>query len=825
MRPKKIFLLSIDCLRADHLSCYGYKRNTSPHIDKFASGSILFRWAFSSCPYTVPSHASMLTGKYPSQNTFGFANGYPTKYESDKELMLQEVLSSIGYETAAFVSALPLRKETGLSTGFKVYDDTFTRGELNRPSGLTCSGIETNQKVFNWLDLNAEKKFFLFIHYFDVHGPYTNPQDYKEIFGFDPYYGEQINLDVKPDDNPFGGIPAYQVLKPIKDEKGKLLSYEKDKRYYIAEYDGGIRYCDDIIDNLFNRLKDIGIYKDSLIIVTADHGEALGENNIFFYHGLTVTPDQISVPFLLKPHRGWNIKHRTLTIPISTLDIAPTILSLCDFDYSNLSFQGYSLKTAIEGKDDEILWDRKIISENEWQIALINRDLVLEIRKKQPPSSTYYPFILGLSDSLDEKKFRCDTGYEYELTLPFDQYQRYRIVADIVSKYRTNTNRFKILEVGAGLEENIKKFLPNDEIYFMDKDYPEEYKQRDDYIACDITKSDLEGEYDIVISIDCYEHITPMDREIYVRRLLRLSRVATIIAAPFDTADVSESEIIANELYRQIHGKDHRWLREHIQNGLPSLSNTVRLIDKQGMNHTIIPNGYLPRWFDMISVSLIAEGKAEFAKFVRKMTEFYNQYFYCYDNMKPAYRQVIIVSKTLEIPDFQSILSNNRISENDFAIKCSLLNSYFERFKDLCNTNLTAPELLRDKDTQIAHLEGMVREKGDEVEELRAGQTEKEKEIRGLKDTLSQKDTYIYDLEYLFNKHEEERWGLKETISQKEASLNHIYNSHGWKALMFYYRTRDKVLSINTKRRLFAKILFKLITYPKGMFKKFDKKL
>jgi GT2 family glycosyltransferase/arylsulfatase A-like enzyme/glycosyltransferase involved in cell wall biosynthesis len=909
-KPKKIILIVIDSLRADHLGCYGYKRNTSPNLDRFAEDSVLFRYAFSPAPHTIPVHGSIFTSKYASNHSIGFNQTIQVEtgaLDTDEDITLAEILSSQGYKTAAFVSGIVLRRGTNLNAGFRLYDDNIGSDHHGRREGL-----RTNQSVFCWLEDQVQHDFFLFIHYFDVHGPYIPPHPYCTLFPKEEY-GQRLDLNADSDNNPtLGKIPLYQILNPTRDEKGNLISFETDARYYFSQYDASVRYCDDIINGLLNRLKDVGIYDDSLIMVTADHGEAMGENNVFFYHGLTVTPDQISVPFIIKPHKGWDVRPRTLTIPINTLDIAPTILSLCNYDYSDLSFQGHSLKTAIEGKDDKILSNRTIISENERQIASISPDLILEVRKKEPPTSKYYPFIPALSDSLDGVKFRCDTGYEYELTLPFDQYQRYRVVTDIVNKYRKHGNRFKIIEVGASLEENLKKFLPNDEVYFMDKDYPEEYKQRDHYIVGDITKTDLEEEYDIVISVDCYEHIPPMLREIYMRKLVGLSRVATIIAAPFEGTGVRESEIIANELYKQIHGKNHRWLQEHIQNGLPSLSKTIRLIDGRGMKHAIIPNGYLPRWFDMISAYFITEGKPEFRKFMREMTHFYNENIYRYDNMNPAYRQVIVINKALEMPDFQDIPSNAKASEKDFAIKSSLLRSYFERFRDLSNTNLAGTELLkeaiRDKDTHISnlqevvrekeseaeglkaglaekereigslneiinqrdfeiseltgvlsekdinianlegvigekdqnisHLEGAVREKEAEAERLKTGLAEKERKIGSLRETINQKATQISHLEDTVSEKDGEIGSLRETINQKsiqishlesvnwerEAMLNHIYNSHGWKALLIYYRLRNKILPVNTRRSLFAKILFKLITNPKGLFKNFSKK-
>ena len=163
-KPKKIIWITIDTLRADHLGCYGYKRNTSPIVDALSKESILFKWAFSTCSYTMPSHASMFTSRYPAEHSTGFSNGPPVK-PIDNDLFLAEVLSSQGYETAAFVSAMVLSRKrgVGIHSGFKTYNDTMTRSELNRPNEPIRSGKETNSEVFKWLEANHENDFFLFI--------------------------------------------------------------------------------------------------------------------------------------------------------------------------------------------------------------------------------------------------------------------------------------------------------------------------------------------------------------------------------------------------------------------------------------------------------------------------------------------------------------------------------------------------------------------------------------------------------------------------------------------------------------------------------------
>jgi arylsulfatase A-like enzyme/GT2 family glycosyltransferase/SAM-dependent methyltransferase len=397
-RPSKIILIVIDCLRADHLGCYGYPRETSPNIDLLARESIRFKWVFSACPYTVPSHASMLTGKYPSHHSFGFSNGWPITFRPDEENMLPEILSSHGYETAGFVSAMPLRKQVGISTGFKVYDDCFTKTEPNRPEQLLASGEQTNQKVIPWIADHKDKDFFLFIHYFDVHGPYVNPGGFKEVFKGDRYYGDKICLEARPDNNPVGGIPAYQVLNPIFGEEGHLLDYENSAGYYIGEYDAGIKYCDHHFGVLLKRLKEFDISNDTLLMMTSDHGEAMGENQVWFYHGLTLTPDQIHVPLIIKPHRGWNVRPQIIETQISHVDLFPTISELAGFDSSETIMDGKSLTTLIETGTDKELESRTVLSEIEGQIASIDGE-ILDLKKKAFDSEKRsYAFVEGISN-------------------------------------------------------------------------------------------------------------------------------------------------------------------------------------------------------------------------------------------------------------------------------------------------------------------------------------------------------------------------------------------------------------------------------------------
>jgi arylsulfatase len=382
-RPSKIILIVLDTLRTDHLGCYGYKRNTTPNIDHLTKDSILFNHAFSPSSYTMPSHASMFTGKLPSKHSTGFSNGHPV-LPLDNDLFLTEILSDLSYETVGFVSSIVLSKNNGggIKPGFKVYDDTMTGAELNRPEILIRMGKETNEAVFKWLAENFMKDFFLFINYFDIHGPYVNPEPYDSMFVGDGFCGKPNYLDkVVPDSYAVGGIPEYQVLRPSRDEKERLIDFEKDANYYIARYDGGIRYVDDCVGELIDKLKRLGIYDDTLIILTSDHGEALGENNVWFFHGLTVTPDQIHVPLMIKPHGNWQNIPFNVNNQVSLIDIMPTLLDLIGFDHKRIELEGLSLiKILMQGEDAEFE-KRELTAEIEGQIAYIDKDSI-KIRQR-----------------------------------------------------------------------------------------------------------------------------------------------------------------------------------------------------------------------------------------------------------------------------------------------------------------------------------------------------------------------------------------------------------------------------------------------------------
>lgn len=386
----------------------------------------------------------------------------------------------------------------------------------------------------------------------------------------------------------------------------------------------------------------------------------------------------------------------------------------------------------------------------------------------------------GLMEAKDEKVMSKETVET--LRHPFDKFQRYKVVADIINKFRKNKEIFKILDVGAGGEETLKKFLPHDNFIFLDKELLPEDRQKSNYILGDITEIDIVESYDFVVSIDTYEHIHPSLRERFINKTIHPSTIATIIAAPFDTPGVKESEVIVNEAYVLTYDTEYRWLHEHIKNGLPSLSYTLELIEESGLDYTVIPNGYLPRWIELISIYLLTEGMPEFSKIITGLNEFYNKNLYQYDSISPAYRQVIIIIKEGKNPDFSDIVTQDFNSE-DFKIKYELLQSFLRKIKELYNpyrynrvktleNNLQEKErqinefnhTVQRRNEQILILDGKITDISGHLVELNTAISEKDEQIGTLKGQITDISGHLKEKEHLITE-------LNTAAREKDAQL------------------------------------------------------
>jgi len=303
-----VLLVVVDTLRADRLGSYGYTADTTPALDAFAAGAVVFERALAASTLTAPSHASLMTSRFVAEHAIGTGNGTS---RLDGEGTLAAAFSAAGYETAGFVSNFVIRRNTGLDAGFDVYDDELPEIEPNRPMYRERKASETTARALDWLGARGERPLFLFVHYQDPHGPYAAPAPYDARFP-SLLREDEEPLDAMDRQKGPGGIPKYQVV----DAERRPSAY---KRRYAQE----VAYLDAELGRLLAAARARG--RPLIVAVTADHGESLGEAGFWFQHGHASTPDLGRIPLLLEapglpPGRRSDLVHH--------VDLLPTLLEL-----------------------------------------------------------------------------------------------------------------------------------------------------------------------------------------------------------------------------------------------------------------------------------------------------------------------------------------------------------------------------------------------------------------------------------------------------------------------------------------------------------------
>ena len=318
--PDNLVFLSLDTVRQDHLSTYGYSRETSPRIDALAERAVVFDNAFAQQTNTNPSHASMFTGLYPHVHGSTF-NGQRLAPE---RITLAQILRRAGFRTAGFVSGITMRRVTaGLDRGFERYNDAF-RGK--RRDGLVATRL-----AVRWLrERRPDERFFLFVHFYDAHGPYLPKPKYARLFT-SPEGGPRLE-----------SIPPYQQLR---DGAGDPLLALND---YVDRYDATIRYQDDLVASLLDELD----LSRTVVVILSDHGETLGERFRPLDHGARAFDEQLRIPLIL-----WapGLPQVRISEYVETVDLLPTFLELLGVPLpKGLPLQGRSLLPLVRGEVTEL---------------------------------------------------------------------------------------------------------------------------------------------------------------------------------------------------------------------------------------------------------------------------------------------------------------------------------------------------------------------------------------------------------------------------------------------------------------------------------------
>jgi len=330
-----IVLIVMDTVRADHLSAYGYGRNTTPHLAHFAKTATRYARAFAPSNMTLPSHASLFTGLYGSEHTAHYDLGWPVGRPLPAQaLTAAELLAARGYATASIVANGYLGEGFGLDQGFQHLDARppwmaygtasafYLRSRIaalassvielpRRTRRLARGGEEISDLAIAYLDRMTGKRrpFFLFLNYLDAHHPYIPPAPYDTMFpGHDA---------TQPADLEDRLIAAFTQGTP------RITS--RQRAHLISQYDGSIAFVDFEIARVFAALREHGAYDRTLIIVLSDHGECFGEHGVVT-HGLSNYDPETHVPLIVK--KPGQTAGDVVAAPVSLVDVWPLLSSM-----------------------------------------------------------------------------------------------------------------------------------------------------------------------------------------------------------------------------------------------------------------------------------------------------------------------------------------------------------------------------------------------------------------------------------------------------------------------------------------------------------------
>jgi arylsulfatase A-like enzyme len=348
---RNVVLISVDTLRADHMSLYGYERKTSPNLDRFFAERTVFQNAMSSSPCTRPSVLQFLTGQFE------------TRRDNPR---LAEVLKESGLATAAFTEQEAFgSQKAAYDRGF----ESFRNLSDERRGARAISDL-----AIDWLNGDqASKPYFLWLHYYAPHDPYNPPEQFRkfDIYETDHEDGDRdrtLKHDKRHDDSPTP-IPELKHLELGSSWKtfGNRFSSTEIENF-VALYDGEILYMDHEVGRVLAELERLEQLENSLVIFTSDHGEWLGENGVWD-HCMSLHQREIHVPLMVSAPGDGLIERVPDKRPISTLDIFPTVLDWLGIEFDATSLSGTSMLRLGESPAVMAFWKKqRILRQGDWKL-------------------------------------------------------------------------------------------------------------------------------------------------------------------------------------------------------------------------------------------------------------------------------------------------------------------------------------------------------------------------------------------------------------------------------------------------------------------------
>jgi len=340
MKKPNIILISIDTLRADHLSCSGYQRNTTPNIDALAKDGIRFTDASSTAVWTPPCHASILTGVYPN------AHGVLDQNKLNRNVpTIAELLRDNGYQTAGFVNNSQVGELVGLNRGHEHFTEVwkgYAKSEIvahllhksKKAFGYADHGAaKTNNYVFDWLYSGREKDkpFYLFVHYIDPHNPLRAPKPFLYKY-LSKALRKKVNME-----------KVWSVAEnPLICHSDGLRLSEDEIEALTALYDEEIAYIDAMVGRLMALVAGMKLVEDTIVILTADHGEHLGERQKYS-HVASLYQPILNIPLIIS-RVGEKMSAKVVQAPVQHIDIVTTIAKQANVQLpENIPYTGLDL--------------------------------------------------------------------------------------------------------------------------------------------------------------------------------------------------------------------------------------------------------------------------------------------------------------------------------------------------------------------------------------------------------------------------------------------------------------------------------------------------
>jgi arylsulfatase A-like enzyme len=311
-RPElNVVVITLDTLRADHLSCYGYERNTSPRIDEFAGHGVLFENVACQSSQTLPSHASIFVGTNPRTHK---AISHESPVGPDITT-LAEILRDHGYRTAAFISSHALDSKYRLDQGFNTYWEVHKERTYDeRRTAKEAEDDPTLDEAIEWLKGHGRSKFFLWVHWFHPHRAYNPPPRYRQMFAGD-----------------YDGTATSDPEFIMKVWKGEAELAQPDVDHLRGLYDGEVAFTDELVGRLVDWLDTMRILENTIVVITSDHGEILYEHERYFGHDIALYDECIMIPLIIYSPT-LEIGNPRVGELVQSLDIMPTLLEVLEIE-------------------------------------------------------------------------------------------------------------------------------------------------------------------------------------------------------------------------------------------------------------------------------------------------------------------------------------------------------------------------------------------------------------------------------------------------------------------------------------------------------------